>query len=365
MFLTVILGVLVLGILVFAHEFGHFIVAKRNHIVVEEFGFGFPPRLLKLGERDGTEYTLNAIPFGGFCRMRGEDDPSLPGSFASASHGARAATLFAGAGMNFLLAIVLFSVVSLMVGEPDPTHPGTLIQAVSPGSPAEQAGLQPGDRIIAANGAPILTPEDLQKDTASHAGQSVTYQVVRTDPQTGASQTLEISLVPRKNPPANQGALGIAIGTAMRPMAPWTAVWTGLQQTGSVVYMTFQVPAMLIRQGRPLSDAGFMGPVGITVVAGEFVRSAASVSALAPILRFMAFLSAALGITQLLPIPALDGGRLLFILVEVIRRKRVEPAQEGIVHLVGFGILLALVGLMTIREISSLVSGTFPSIGIP
>jgi regulator of sigma E protease len=352
MFLTIVLGVLVLGILVFAHELGHFIVAKRNHIVVEEFGFGFPPRLVKLGERDGTEYTLNAIPFGGFCRMRGEDDPSLPGSF------------FAGAGMNFLLAIVLFTVVSFMMGEPDPTHPGTLIEAVAPGSPAEQAGLRPGDRIIAAHGVPIMTPEDLQKDTPAHVGQPVTYQMVRTDPKTGASQTLEVTLVPRLNPPANQGALGIAIGTAMRPMAAWTAVWSGLRQTGSVVYMTFEVPAMLIRQGKPLADAGFMGPVGITVVAGEFVRSAASVSALAPILRFMAFLSAALGITQLLPIPALDGGRLLFILVEIVRRKRVEPAQEGIVHLVGFGLLLALIGLMTIREISSLVSGTFPSIGI-
>ncbi len=364
MFLTIVLGVLVLGILVFVHELGHFIVAKRNHIVVEEFGFGFPPRLLKLGERNGTEYTLNAIPFGGFCRMRGEDDASQPGSFASASRGARAATLSAGAGMNFLLAIILFTAVALMIGEPDPTHPGTLIQAVAPGSPAEQAGLQPGDRIIAAHGTPIVTPEDLQKDTASHAGQPVTYQVVRTDLQSGASQTVEVTLVPRVNPPAGQGALGIAIGTAMRPIAPWTAVWSALQQTGSVVYLTFQVPAMLIQQGKPLSDAGFMGPVGITVVAGEFVRSAASVSALAPILRFMAFLSAALGITQLLPIPALDGGRLLFILVEVIRRKRVEPAQEGIVHLVGFGILLALIGLMTIHEISSLVTGTFPSIGI-
>jgi regulator of sigma E protease len=365
MFLTVILGVLVLGILVFVHELGHFLVAKRNHIVVEEFGLGYPPRLVKLGERDGTEYTLNAIPFGGFCRMRGEDDPSLQGSFASASRGARAATLFAGAGMNFLLAIVLFSVVALMLGEPDPTRPGTVIEAVAPGSPAQQAGLQPGDRIIAAHGMAINTPEDLQKDTPAHAGKPVTYQVVRTDPKTGASQTIEVTLVPRANPPANQGALGIAIGTAMRPIAPWSAVWSGLQQTGGVIYMTFSVPAMLIREGKPLSDAGFMGPVGITVVAGEFVRSAANASALAPILRFVALLSAALGITQLLPIPALDGGRLLFILVEVIRRKRVEPAQEGIIHLVGFGLLLALVGLMTIHEISSLVTGTFPSLGIP
>ena len=111
MVLNVVMGVLVLGILVFVHELGHFIVAKRNHIIVDEFGFGFPPRLLKLGERDGTEYTINAIPFGGFVRMRGEDDPSEPGSFAAAPKRARAATLLAGAGMNFLVAILLFYIV--------------------------------------------------------------------------------------------------------------------------------------------------------------------------------------------------------------------------------------------------------------
>jgi regulator of sigma E protease len=360
MFLTIILGVLVLGILVLAHEFGHFIVAKRNHIVVEEFGIGFPPRLIKLGERNGTIYSINAIPFGGFCRMRGEDDPSQPGSFASASRGARAAALFGGAGMNFLLAIVLFTVVALMIGEPDPSRPGTLIVSVAPGSPAAQAGLQPGDRIVAAHGQSLPAPEDLQRDTAAHAGQPVTYQIVRQTP--GASQTLEVTMVPRANPPPNQGALGIAIGTATRPTAIWTAVGQALGSTWNVIYLTFSVPAMLIREGRPIGDAGFMGPVGITVVAGEFVRSAASVSALAPILRFIGFLSAALAITQLLPIPALDGGRLLFILVEILRRKRVEPAQEAWVHLIGFGLLLVLIGLMTIREISSLVTGTFPSI---
>jgi regulator of sigma E protease len=362
--ITVILGVLVLSILVFFHEFGHFIVAKRSHIVVEEFGFGFPPRLLKLGERGGTEFTLNAIPFGGFCRMLGEDDPTLPGSFAAASKRARAATLFAGAGMNFLLAILLFGAYALMIGEPDPTRPGTLVTAIAPGSPAAAAGLQIGDRIISANGLALPTTQDLQRDTAANAGHPVTYQVVRTDRQKGTSSTLEYTLTPRANPPPNQGALGIAITQATRPVAPWVALWRGVSDTWDVILSTFQVPVMLLRQGKPIGDAGFMGPVGITVFAGEFVRSAASISALAPILRFVALLSAALGITQLLPIPALDGGRLLFILVEVIRGKRVSPAQEGMVHLIGFGLLLALIGVVTIREISSMVMGTFPTVGI-
>ena len=142
----------------------------------------------------------------------------------------------------------------------------------------------------------------------------------------------------------------------------WEAAWEGLKRTGSVIAVTFTAPAMLIREGRPIGDAGFMGPVGITVVTGEVVRTSADVASVLPILNFMALLSAALGITQLLPIPALDGGRLLFVLIEAIRGRRVSPAQEGMVHLIGFGLLLALIGLLTVREIGSLIAGTFPSI---
>ena len=364
MVLTVVLGIVVLGLLVFAHELGHFIVAKRNKIIVDEFGFGFPPRLLKLGERNGTEYTLNAIPFGGFVRMRGEDDPSEPGSFAAAPKGARAATLLAGAGMNFLVAIVLFSVVAMMTGMPDPSLPGNVVRDIAPGSPAEAAGLRIGDRIISADGVTLSTADELRSFTTDNAGHPVTYQVIRATAG-GGTETLDVTMTARVNPPPSQGALGIAISMATRPVLPWEAAWEGVKTTAYVVYQTFEVPAMLIRQGRPIGDAGFMGPVGITVVTGEIVREAASVeSPLAPILRFMAFLSAALGITQLLPIPALDGGRLLFVIIEAIRGKRVSPAQEGMVHLIGFGLLLAFIGVMTIHEIGSLVSGTFPTIGI-
>jgi regulator of sigma E protease len=339
-------------------------VAKRSKIIVDEFGFGFPPRLIKLGERNGTEYTINAIPFGGFVRMRGEDDPSEPGSFAAASKLARAATLCAGAGMNFLVAILLFSVVTLATGVPDLNTPGAIVRGVAPGSPAASAGLQVGDRIVAADSVTLNTLSDLSKYTTENAGHPVVYRVLRAGPD-GKAQTLDLAMTARVNPPPSQGALGIAIEAASRRASLGEAVWNGLRSTGGVIYATFEVPAMLIRQRRPISDAGFMGPIGITVVTGEVVRSAAgSASPLVGILQFMAFLSAALGITQLLPIPALDGGRLLFIVIEAIRRKRVAPAQEGMVHLIGFGLLLALIGVVTIREIASLVTGTFPSIGL-
>ena len=140
MLLTIVSFLLVMGVIVFVHELGHFLVAKRNKIVVEEFGFGYPPRVLKLFERDGTIYSINAIPFGGFCRMRGEDDPTLPGSFASASKLARAATLVAGPAMNFLLAFILFAALALTQGVPDATKPGALVNAIVPGSPAETGG---------------------------------------------------------------------------------------------------------------------------------------------------------------------------------------------------------------------------------
>jgi regulator of sigma E protease len=130
-----------------------------------------------------------------------------------------------------------------------------------------------------------------------------------------------------------------------------------------VVYLTFQIPATMIREGRPISDAGFMGPVGIAATTGEVVRSAVAVSSVWPVLWFVGLLSIALGVTNLLPIPGLDGGRLLFVFVEAVRRKRIEPSQEGIVHLIGFGLLLLLVGVITVREVTALVNGTFPTLG--
>lgn len=363
MALTIGSFLVVMSILVFVHELGHFLVAKRNGIVVEEFGFGYPPRVAKLAERNGTIYSINAIPFGGFVRMRGEDDPSLSGSFAAASRRARTAVLLAGAAMNFLLAIVLFATLTMITGMPDVTKPGAVVEAVSSASPAEAAGLQPGDRIIAVGDSQVITLQDLQDDTAANAGKPAVYKFVRTEPS-GASRAMEVTMVPRANPPKNQGALGIRIGESVRRATVFEAAWNGIRATGDVVYMTFKIPAMLIREGKPIGDMGFMGPVGIAVTTGDVVRSAMAIDSLQPILTFVALLSAALGITNLLPIPALDGGRLLFVVIEAIRRKRIEPAQEGLVHLVGFGLLLILVGLVTVHEISSLVAGTFPSIGI-
>ncbi len=356
MLVTVVSFLVVMSILVFVHELGHFLVAKRNRIIVDEFAFGYPPRLVKLGERDGTVYAINAIPFGGYVKLRGEEDPTDSGSFAAASKRARTATLLAGVGMNFVLAMILFAVVTLLTGMPDTARPGALIKEIVPGTPAALAGLLEGDRIVKADETVIVSPTDLQRYTRTHLGQPIVYTIAR------AEQNLAMTITPRTDPPPGQGALGVSIGTAIRSATLPEAAWAGVRSTGEVVMMTFLVPATLIREGRPISDAGFMGPIGIAVTTGDVVRSAAARQTIEPVLIFVALLSAALGITNLLPIPGLDGGRLVFVLLEAVRGRRVEPAQEGLVHLVGLGLLLLMVSVLTIREVSSLVSGTFPSL---
>lgn len=360
--LTVVSFLLVMSVLVFVHELGHFLVAKRNKIVVEEFGFGYPPRILKLFERDGTIYSINAIPFGGFVRMRGEDDPTLPGSFAAASKRARSATLLAGPGMNFALAVVLFASSAMLTGYPDTSRPGAIVTGIEAGSPAEAAGLQIGDRIFAADNVSLPDTKALLDYTRQHLGQPVVYRIARPGASGGSTTTVELTIVPRVNPPREGAYLGIGIEMARRPAAVWEAAWSGIQGTAEVVALTFLVPATLIREGRPIDDARPTGPLGIAVFTGQVVERSRQVSSAVPILNFMALLSAALAITNLLPLPALDGGRLLFIAVELVRGRRIDPAREGLVHLVGFGLLLFVVGLVTFQEISLLRADKFPKL---
>ncbi len=293
--------------------------------------------------------------------MRGEDDPTQPGSFAAASKLARAVTLLAGALMNFILAILLFGLLTMLNGIADESRPGAAIRAIAVGSPAEQAGLALGDRIVAADGNPLADSAALSAYTRAHTGQPVTFRFVRG---TGAaSQNLEVVITPRVNPPANEGALGVGIETLTRPAKIWEAAWNGVLATGEVIAQTFLVPANLIRTGRPLSDAGLMGPVGIARTTGEVVTKALDKQAIGLVILYVALLSAAIGITNLLPIPGLDGGRLIFVLLEAIRRKRIAPAHEGMVHMIGMAMLLLLVGVITVREIGQIATGQFPSLG--
>lgn len=431
--LTIISFVLVLGVLVFFHEFGHYWVARRNGIVVEEFGIGYPPRALKLFTYDGTDFTLNWLPLGGFARMKGEDAGDMtPGSFNAASRSARAATLIAGPAMNFVLAILFFAA-SAMAGSPAsagtpmietvssagaalglqagdvvlsyngvpvqrPTHNEDLVilpqgagdgsntlvvlrgdqrlelpapsadavndaldsgastlvlttqvNAIAEESPAQLAGILPGDIIYAVDGV-IVTPETtLNQLVDERRGQEITLTVLRD----GA--WVAIAVTPRATPPPGQGALGVQIGAINRMaslgLAP--ALWYGVEGTFSYAAVVFQLPVMLFQGTISPEEAQLSGPVGIAQMVGGAMSASIDSGFLFPILYLSAILSAALAIMNLLPLPALDGGRLLFILIEAVRGRRINPEREGMIHVIGFALLLGLMLIITVRDLSS------------
>lgn len=432
--LTVVSFVLVLGVLVFFHELGHYWVARRNGIVVEEFGFGYPPRAIKLFHYDGTDFTLNWLPFGGFARMKGEDAGDMtPGSFNAASRGARAATLIAGPAMNFMLAIVLFAA-SFMAGSPVPTgfpqissasaaaaalglqagdvvlaYDGVPIQTpliddnslsvmaqakpdgskmltvrrgdqvlelpaaslnavwdalkagdftpvlmtqitgIAEGSPAQLAGLAPGDVVYAVDGTTVTLDAPLNELVSERRGQEIVLTVLRD------GEWSQIRVTPRVDPPPGQGALGVQIGSVnrMASMSLLPALWNGVTSTGSYAGIVLQLPMLLIQGQVSPEDAQISGPVGIAQMIGGAMSATIDTGFWFPILRLSAVLSAALAITNLLPLPALDGGRLLFILIEAIRGRRVSPEREGLIHVIGFALLLGLMLIITVRDLSS------------
>jgi regulator of sigma E protease len=441
MLLTIISFVVVLGILVFFHELGHYLAARRNGIIVEEFGIGYPPRVAKLFTYDGTVFTLNALPLGGFARMKGEDaGDTSPGSFNGASIGGRAATLIAGPFMNFVLAIILFAA-SFMAGFPATAgHPQ--FTAVAPGSAAAQLGLQTGDILMTYAGMPVqvsvedgtrasikqpragaeqaavlvvsragdlvnvpidspqqiqaaldgsqyvpvlitqitgvaqdspaqaagLQADDLVLDlndsvitldnslnqqVKEHLGEPVTMTLWRTN------EWVDVTVTPRANPPAGQGALGVQIGplTEMATMGFLSSLWEGVRSTFEYASLVLQLPVMLVLGRLSPSEAQLTGPVGIAQMVGGAVSATIDTGLWFPILRLSAVLSAALAITNLLPLPALDGGRLLFILIEAIRGRRINPEREGLIHMIGFMVLLGLMLLITVRDLSSAPQG--------
>lgn len=221
--LTILEFILVLGLLIIVHELGHFLLARLFKIEVEEFGVGYPPRVHTLFEAGGTKYTLNLLPFGGFVRLKGENDPSAPGSFAAASPWKRIAVLVAGPMMNLLTAVILYVAVISLVGLPDPTK--VEIMEIAPGSPAEQVGLRPGDIILRLNDQPIESTEAMSQAVRQNLGKEIALTVLR------GSQEATFRLVPRLNPPEGQGAIGIAMGNPTTPISPWQALPYGVVAT--------------------------------------------------------------------------------------------------------------------------------------
>ena len=327
------------GLLVFAHEFGHFIMAKLFRVRVDEFGFGYPPRMTRLGQWRETTITLNWLPFGGFVRMA-EDDPTVESSLATKSRTTRALVLAAGSLMNLVLAVLLFSL-TFMIGTLVPVEgEGTGIYYVVPGSPAEKAGLRLGDTIVVIDGEPIDNMEEATELIGARHGQPLEI-VVRRD-----GKVLEpILATPRVNPPEGEGALGVSLSLPLdrRSYPVWEAVPLGLRATYNVVGGMYYGLKAMFRKEIPFE---LTGPLGIYTATAEAAKSG-----LVRLLEFAGFLSINLFLVNLLPLPALDGGRLIFILLEWVRGgKRVPPEKEGLVHAVGMMLLLGLMAVVTVFD---------------
>ncbi len=527
--ITIIAFIIILSILIFVHELGHFVVAKRSGITVEEFAIGFPPRAVKVWQGEGsitlegqtyvidrkttiprniqpgvqvyaetrmdekgrptlaniqladmedegqqpidsearffslfsreqdaslspaerptltvntlvrpTEYSINWIPLGGYVRMVGEEDPTDPGSFASKSKRVRFAVLVAGSLMN-LVAAVFFFMLSSMSGVPQ-TEIGTVVTDVVPGAPADEAGMQAGDFIIgAADGTEFKYDGDLINYIDERKGTEVTLRLERD------GDIVETSLVPRVNPPENQGSMGVAIryvpvaetiidgvasdspaaeaglqpgdvvvgadgvsfryaedlltyanenggeaitlqvkrddqiiDTTLTPQADPpeeqnplgatvqhdfettttyypapTAFLRGVSQTAEYVGLTFYVPVAILQNIFPAEMARPTGPIGIYQQTGSAVNAAISLDWWFPVLWLTAVLSTALAVTNLLPLPALDGGRIFFIIIEAIRGKRIAPEKEGAIHFIGLALLLMLMLVISYYDVSN------------
>jgi len=430
-YMKIILALIVLSIVILFHEFGHFLFAKINHIVVEEFSLGMGPRLLSFQGKE-TRYSLKLILFGGSCAMKGEDlEDDSPGSFNAASPLARISVVAAGPVFNFILAF-LFAAVIIGIAGADPAY----VAEVTEGSPAAEAGLQAGDRIVRYEGNGIANASELSFDMSIDGVPTdqinLTYerdgkkQKINFEPATTQRYLLgftysadedgnnEIILVQNKSPMYQAGVeagdhITEVNGTAISSYDALIQYFEDHPMDGTPVSMKFDrngrsFEAKMIPEEQTVADAGFLlsgmrekvsvptllkysfgemgywvhvtlkslsglitgvfsvremsGPVGIVSAVGTVYESAKSYGLLEVILSLMNFsvlISVNLGVMNLLPLPALDGGRLVFLIIEAIRRKPVNRKIEGIVHFAGFALLMVLMVVVCFNDVVKLL----------
>ncbi|MFC1847589.1 RIP metalloprotease [Chloroflexota bacterium] len=341
MLTTILTGLIVLSVLIITHELGHFITAKASGVRVEEFGLGFPPRLLSFNWGE-TRYSLNAIPFGGFNKLTGEEDPELPRSLARKSRGIRLLVLSAGSLMNLLLALLLFSIVFML---PHDVKTGQVsVEEVAPNSPAAMAGIETGDIILSVNDQPVDSNAKLNQHIQDNLGKETTIFVQHRD-----STKESVQLIPRQQPPEGEGAIGVAIRT-VKQYPFWQAIPMGASRLVQTVVLWVDG---LISVFAGEVTASFVGPVGLVQLTGEVAKGG-----IGPLLDITALISLILGICNLFPLPAIDGGRITFVLLEWVRRgKRISPKTEGIVHLAGLALLMVFLFAITYQDILRIISG--------
>ena len=350
MVITLVSFFLILIVVILAHELGHFFTAKLFKVKVEEFGIFLPPRIasFKKGE---TVYSINAIPLGGFNKLAGEEDPKVAGSLAGKSIWVRLLVLSAGSIMNILLPLLLLFIAYMIPHLESAnnifTDKGELYVAqVVANSPASRAGIQANDIILSANGQPLYNVGDYQKIVDANLGVEITLTLKHPD-----ATTTEVKVTPEANAPASQGATGLALSTVVKKSYSF---WQAIPQAG-VGYWNL---LLLFKDGivgmiKGAVPVNLTGPVGIAQMTGEIIKTG-----IANLLRFAAVISLNLGILNIFPIPAMDGGRIVFVLVEWVRRgKRVSPKTEGMVHTIGFILLMIAFLIISYHDIVRIISG--------
>ena len=349
--LRIIEFILAISVLAILHEFGHFLIARLAKIEVEEFGLFLPPKLFTLFKIGGTEFTLNAIPFGAFVRPKGENDPEIPGGLAAANPWKRLAVLFGGPVTNIVVGILLFSLVFIQTGAPNPHI--VLIADLAANSPASAAGIQKGDVVLQVADVKIISMDTLIQGVHDNLGKEITLKLQR-----GVLQ-LDVKVTPRTDPPAGQGALGIVMGNPAEKISLLQAIPMGGQVAYEQMKQLVMLPGQLINGKISPQQARVVGPKGMFDIYEQARQKDAqttaepSSSSLPAVntLWLMAVISVALGITNLLPLPALDGGRIIFVLPELLFHKRVPAKYENLVHGIGFLLLIGFMLYVTFQDI--------------
>lgn len=332
MFLTIISFIFVFGMMVFFHELGHFSVAKFNGIVVNEFAIGIGPKIF--GKTKGeTLYSVRAFPIGGFVKMEGEDEATEnPRGFNNQSPWRRLSVIIAGPLMNFILAVVLLSIITFSIGLPT-----TVVDEVFDNNPAALAGIQTGDQIISVNETIVENWEDVGRTITESEGK-VKMTVVRNNNE------MIFSIQPILEETSNRRVIGIV---PEMKKSFFKSIGYGYQQMVFIFKTIFSFLGDLISGAEV--EGEIIGPVGIVGIVGE-----AADAGILSLLFIAAYLSVNLGIINLLPFPALDGGRLIFIIFEIVRGKPVPAEKEGFVHFVGFAVLMALMAFVLFKDIVKL-----------
>ena len=344
MLITIVSFLIILIVLILTHELGHFFTAKLFKVKVEEFGIFLPPRILSF-KKGETVYSLNAIPLGGFNKLAGEEDPEVAGSLAGKSIPVRLLVLSAGSLMNLILPLILFSI-AFMIPHLE-VAPHVLIKDVNASSPASEAGIIVNDIILRINGEDITDIKKLDSIIKDNLGKEITITIQHPD-----KEIADVTLTPRVNPPEGEGAIGVQIAnnTTTKSYPFWKAIPKGAIGYWEMILSFKDGILGMIRGSVPVE---LTGPVGIAQLTGEIVKTG-----FASLLEFGAIISFNLGLVNIFPIPAMDGGRIVFVLLEWVRRgKRISPKTEGMIHAIGFFLLMVVFVIISYNDILRLIRG--------